>query len=126
MRTLSFACFAVIMMVANALAQTAQALATIPTPLPFPAGSSIFQWDYQCATGAKGCGLSGLGVDRYLMRSASIVLARFKIGEIEMPTYFIWGILIDGSSVSAMMQNEFAARFVAVNMKLVAAGSPGL
>jgi hypothetical protein len=104
--------------------QTAQ-LAPIPMPIPFPPGSSIFQWDYQC-TGAKGCGLSGLGLDRYLMRSATIVLAKLKIGEIEMPTYFIWGTLLDGSSVSGMMQNEFSARFVAVNMKLVAAGSPNL
>ena len=107
-----------------AFAQTAQ-LAPIPTPLPFPQGSSVFQWDYECI-GQKGCGFTGFGLDRLTLRSASIVLAGLKVGEIEMPTYFIWGKLIDGTPVTGMVQNEFSFRFSAVNMRLIAAGSPGL
>ena len=107
-----------------AFAQTAQ-LAPIPTPLPFPQGSSVFQWDYECI-GQKGCGFTGFGLDRLSLRSASIVLARLKVGEIEMPTYFVWGTLIDGIPVTGMVQNEFSFRFSAVNMRLIAAGSPGL
>jgi len=124
MRALSSAFLVVSLMVAEASAQNAQ-LAPIPMPLPFPQGSSVFQWDYECV-GQKGCGFTGFGLERLSLKSASIVLARFKVGEIEMPTYFIWGTLIDGSPVSAMDQNEFSFRFSAVNMKLIAAGSPGL
>jgi len=124
MRTLSFAYLVVFLTMADALAQTVQ-LAPIPMPLPFPPGSSVFQWDYQC-TGTKACGVSGLGLDRYALRSASIVLARFKVGEIEIPTYFVWGTLLDGSSISAITHNEFSMRVVAINMKLTAAGPPGL
>jgi hypothetical protein len=51
---------------------------------------------------------------------------RPSIGLIGMPTYFIWGTLIDGSPVAGMDQNEFPFRFSAVNMKLIAAGSAGL
>jgi hypothetical protein len=109
---------------ANAFAQTAQ-LAPVPAPLPFPQGSSVFQWDYECI-GNKGCGFTGFGLERLTLRSASVILARLKVGEIEMPTYFIWGTLIDGTPVTGMVQNEFSFRFSAVNMKLVAAGSPGL
>ena len=65
--------------VGEAFAQTGQ-LAPIPTPLPFPQGSSVFQWDYECI-GQKGCGFSGFGLERLTLRSASIVLARFKVGE---------------------------------------------
>src|SRR5258707_14306553 len=97
----------------------------IPAPLPFPQGSSVFQWDYECI-GQKGCGFTGFGLDRLSLRSASIVLARLKVGEIEMPTYFVWGTLIDGTPVTGMVQNEFSFRFSAVNMRLIAAGSPGL
>jgi hypothetical protein len=124
MRALSFAFLAAFLMATDASAQNAQ-LARIPMPLPFPQGSSVFQWDYECV-GQKGCGFTGFGLERLSLKSASIVLARFKVGEIEMPTYFIWGTLIDGSPVSAMDQNEFSFRFSAVNMKLIAAGSPGL
>ena len=124
MRALSFAFLAAFLMATDASAQNAQ-LAPIPMPLPFPEGSSVFQWDYECV-GQKGCGFTGFGLERLSLKSASIVLARFKVGEIEMPTYFIWGTLIDGSPVSAMDQNEFSFRFSAVNMKLIAAGSPGL
>jgi hypothetical protein len=124
MRALSFAFLAAFLMATDASAQNAQ-LARIPMPLPFPQGSSVFQWDYECV-GQKGCGFTGFGLERLSLKSASIVLARFKVGEIEMPTYFIWGTLIDGSPVSAMDQNEFSFRFNAVNMKLIAAGSPGL
>jgi hypothetical protein len=124
MRALSFAFLLVSLIVAEAFAQTAQ-LAPIPMPLPFPQGSSVFQWDYECI-GQKGCGFTGLGLERLSLKSASIVLARLKVGEIEIPTYFIWGTLIDGSPVSAMVQNEFSFRFSAVNMRLIAAGSPGL
>jgi hypothetical protein len=110
------------LMLAYAFAQTSQ-LAPIPTPLPFP---SVFQWDYECI-GQKGCGFSGFGLERLTLRSASIVLARFKVDDIGMPTYFIWGTLIDGSPVTGMDQNEFSFRFSAVKaMKLQAAGSPGL
>ena len=124
MRALSFAFLAAFLMATDASAQTAQ-LAPIPMPLPFPQGSSVFQWDYECV-GQKGCGFTGFGLERLSLKSASIVLARLKVGEIEMPTYFIWGTLIDGSPVSAMDQNEFSFRFSAVNMKLIAAGPPGL
>ena len=110
--------------VADAFAQAGQ-LAPIPTPFPFPQGSSVFQWDYECI-GQKGCGFSGLALERVTLRSASIVLARFKVGEIEIPTYFFWGTLIDGSLVTGMDQNEFSFRFSTVNMRLVAAGPPGL
>jgi hypothetical protein len=118
------ACPVAFSIAANAFAQTAQ-LAPVPAPLPFPQGSSVFQWDYECA-GNRGCGFTGFGLERLTLRSASIVLARLKVGEIEMPTYFIWGTLIDGTPVTGMVQNEFSFRFSAVNMKLIAAGSPGL
>jgi len=124
MRILSFAFLAAFLIATDASAQNAQ-LAPIPMPLPFPQGSSVFQWDYECV-GQKGCGFTGFGLERLSLKSASIVLARFKVGEIEMPTYFIWGTLIDGSPVSAMDQNEFSFRFSAVNMRLIAAGPPGL
>jgi len=123
-RALSFASLAVFLMAADAFAQTAQ-LAPIPMPFPFPQGSSIFQWDYQCI-GQKGCGFTGFGLDRLTLRSASIILSRLKVGEIEIPTYFIWGTLLDGSVVVGMTQNELSFRFSAVNMRLIAAGSPGL
>ncbi len=124
MRALSFAFLVAFLIAANAFAQTAQ-LAAIPKPLPFPEGSSAFQWDYECI-GQKGCGFTGFGLDRLSLRTASIVLARLKVGEIEIPTYFIWGTLIDGTPVTGMVQNEFSFRFSAVNMRLMAAGSPGL
>jgi hypothetical protein len=124
MRASSFAFLAAFLMAADAFAQTAQ-LAPIPKPLPFPEGSSVFQWDYECV-GQKGCGFTGFGLERLTLRSASIVLARLKVGEIEMPTYFFWGALIDGSPVAGMAQNEFSFRFSAVNMRLMAAGPPGL
>jgi hypothetical protein len=124
MRALSMASPVAFLIAATAFAQTAQ-LAPVPAPLPFPQGSSVFQWDYECV-GNKGCGFTGLGLERLTLRSASIVLARLKVGEIEMPTYFIWGTLIDGTPVTGMVQNEFSFRFSAVNMKLIAAGSPGL
>jgi len=124
MRALSFAFLAAFLIATDASAQNTQ-LAPIPMPLPFPQGSSVFQWDYECV-GQKGCGFTGFGLERLSLKSASIVLARFKVGEIEMPTYFIWGTLIDGSPVSAMDQNEFSFRFSAVNMRLIAAGPPGL
>jgi hypothetical protein len=124
MRVLSFAFLLASLIAAKAFAQTVQ-LAPIPTPLPFPQGSSVFQWDYECV-GQKGCGFTGFGLERLTLRSASIVLARLKVGEIEMPTYFIWGMLIDGTPVTGMVQNEFSFRFSAVNMRLMAAGSPGL
>ena len=124
MRALSFAFLVACLITANAFAQTAQ-LAPIPTPLPFPQGSSVFQWDYECV-GQEGCGFTGFGLERLTLRTASIVLAKLKVGEIEIPTYFIWGTLIDGSPVTGMVQNEFSFRFSAVNMRLIAAGSPGL
>jgi hypothetical protein len=124
MRALSFAFPVAFLMAADAFAQTAQ-LTPIPMPLPFPQGSSVFQWDYECV-GQKGCGFTGFGLERLTLRSASIVLARLKVGEIEMPTYFFWGTLIDGSPVAGMTQNELSFRFSTVNMKLIAAGSPGL
>src|SRR5260370_41555004 len=105
MRALSFAFLAAFLTAADAFAQTGQ-LAPIPMPLPFPQGSSVFQWDYECV-GQKGCGFSGFGLERLTLRSASIVLARLKVGETEVPTYFICGTLIDGSQVAGMVQNEF-------------------
>jgi hypothetical protein len=123
MRALSFAFLAAFLMAADASAQTAQ-LAPIPKPLPFPEGSSVFQWDYECV-GLKGCGFTGFGLERLTLKSASIILARLKVGEIEMPTYFFWGTM-DGSAVAGIAQNEFSFRFSAVNMKLIAAGPPGL
>jgi hypothetical protein len=123
MRAQPFAFLAAFLTAADASAQTTQ-LEPIPTPLPFPQGSSVFQWDYECI-GQKGCGFSGFGFERLTLRSASIVLARFKVGDLEIPTYFIWGTLIDGSPVAGMDQNEFSFRFSTVNMKLIAAGSPG-
>src|SRR5215468_12433523 len=122
MRALFFAFLVACLSATNALAQPAQ-LAPIPTPLPFPQGSSVFQWDYECV-GQKGCGFTGFGLDRLTLRSASIILSRLKVGEIEIPTYFIWGTLLDGSVVVGMTQNELSFRFSAVNMRLIAAGSP--
>lgn len=124
MRTLFLALPAAFLSVISAFAETGQ-LAPIPVPLPFPQGSSIYQWDYRCIE-RKVCGFTGLGLDRLSLQSASIVLAKIKVGEIELPTYFIWCTLIDGSLVSAMTQNEFSFRFSTVNMRLVASGSPGL
>jgi hypothetical protein len=124
MRASSFTFLAALLMAADAFAQTAQ-LAPVPKPLPFPEGSSVFQWDYECI-GQKGCGFTGFVLERLTLKSASIVLARFKVGEIEMPTYFLWGTLIDGSPVTGMAQNEHSFRFGTVNMKLTAAGPPGL
>jgi hypothetical protein len=125
MRTLT-ALLVVVVTTAGALAQTVQ-LAPIPKPLPFQPDASVFQWDYQC-TGAKPCGLNGLGLDRnFQVKSISIVLARLKVGEnFEIPTYYFWATLVDGGSISGMSQNELPLRFVAINMKLVAAGAPGL
>jgi hypothetical protein len=61
------------------------------------------------------------------MKTISIVLARLKVGEnFEIPTYYFWGTLADGTSISGMSQNELFLRFIAINMKLVAAGAPGL
>jgi hypothetical protein len=119
-----FVFLAALLMAAGAIAQTVQ-LTSIPKPLPFPEGSSVFQWDYECV-GQKGCGFTGFGLDRLTLRSVSIVLARLKVGESELPTYFFWGTLIDGSPVAGMDQNAFSFRFSAVNMKLIAAGPPGL
>jgi hypothetical protein len=125
MRTL-IAFLAVVVTTASALAQTAQ-LAPIPNPLPFQPGASVFQWDYQC-TGAKPCVVNGFGLDRtFVVKSISIILARLKVGEnSEIPTYFFWATLVDGGSISGMSQNELTLRFIAINMKLVAAGAPGL
>jgi len=123
-RALSVAFLAILLAAVDAFAQTAQ-LAPIPRPFPFPQGSSVFQWDYQCVE-RKVCGFTGLGLERLSLQSASIVLARLKVGEVEIPTYFIWCTLIDGSLVSAMTQNELLYRFSVVNMKLTAAGAPGL
>jgi hypothetical protein len=124
MRARSFVFLVALLTAADGFAQTVQ-LTPIPKPLPFPDGSSVFQWDYECV-GQRGCGFTGFGLGRLTLRSASIVLARFKVGEIEMPTYFFWGTLIDGSPIAGMDQNEFSFRFNAVNMKLMAAGPPGL
>ncbi len=124
MRALSLAFLAAFLMAADAFAQTGQ-LAPIPKTLLFPEGSSVFQWDYE-SLGQKGCGFTGFGLERLTLRSASIVLARLKVGEIELPTYFFWGTLIDGSPVAGVAQNEFSFGFSAVNMKLIAAGPPGL
>ena len=110
--------------VGDAFAQAVR-LAPIPTPIPFPQGSSVFQWDYQC-TERKACGFTGFGLERLSLQSASIVLAKIKIGEDEIPTYFMWCTLVDGSVVSGMVQDGFSFRFSVVNMKLVAAGAPGL
>jgi hypothetical protein len=124
MRTLFVAVSTALLAAVEAFAQPAQ-LAPVPTPVPFPQGSSVFQWDYQCIE-RKVCGFTGFGLERLSLQSASIVLAKLKVGEIEMPTYFIWCTLIDGSLVSAMVQDELLFRFSVVNMKLTAAGSPGL
>jgi hypothetical protein len=124
MRALSLAFLGIVLGVANGFAETAQ-LAPIPSPLPFPQGKSIFQWDYQCIE-RRVCGFSGLGLDRLSLQSASIVLATIRAGEVEMPAYFIWGTLLDGSQIYSMVQDRFSFRFSAVNMRLVAAGPPGL
>src|SRR5260370_7081609 len=116
MRALSFAFLVAFLIAANAFAQTGQ-LAPIPPPLPFPQGSSVFQWDYECV-GQKGCGFTGFGLARLTLRSASIVLARLKVGEIEMPTYFIWGTLITATPLTRMLQNEFPFRFSPANLRL--------
>src|SRR5262252_5742204 len=120
MRTLSFAFLVASLPAIGAFAETAQ-LAPIPRPLPFPEGSSIFQWDYQCIE-RKVCGFTGLGLERLSLQSASVVLAKIKVGEIELPTYFIWCTLVDGSLVAAMAQSDFQFRFSTVNMKLTGAG----
>lgn len=100
-------------------------LAAIPVPLPFAQGKSVFQWDYQCVE-HKVCGFSGLGLERLSLQSASIVLATIRAGEIEIPAYFVWGTLLDGSQVYSMVQDRFSFRFSALNMRLIASGSPGL
>jgi hypothetical protein len=124
MRLPSIAFLTAFLMAAGASAQTSQ-LASIPKPLPFPEGSSVFQWDYECV-GQKGCGFTGFGLERLTLRSASIILAKLKVGEIELPTYFFWGTLIDGSPIAGMDQNELSFRFSTVNMKLIPAGPPSL
>jgi hypothetical protein len=124
MRALSVAFLTVMLAAVDAFAQASQ-LAPIPMPIPFPGGSSVFQWDYQCIE-RKVCGFTGFGLERLSLQSASIVLAKLKVGDIEMPTYFVWCTLVDGSLVSAMVQDELLFRFSVVNMKLTGAGSPGL
>ncbi len=124
MRILSVALLSVLLMVTDAFSQ-AVPLAPVPMPVPFPSGSSVFQWDYQCA-GEKACGFTGLGVNRLSLKSVSIVLANIKIGETEIPTYFFWGKLLDGSSVEGMIQDPYSFRTLLINMKLMAAGAPGL
>src|SRR5437879_11362326 len=89
MRALSFAFLLASLIAAKAFAQTVQ-LAPIPTPLPFPEGSSVFQWDYECV-GQKGCGFTGFGLERLTLKSASIVLARLKVGQIENANLFFLG-----------------------------------
>jgi hypothetical protein len=124
MRALSLALLGILMGIVDAGAETGQ-LAPIPVPLPFPQGKSVFQWDYQCVE-HKVCGFSGLGLDRFSLQSASIVLATIRAGEIEIPAYFVWGTLLDGSQVYSMVQDRFSFRFSALNMRLIASGSPGL
>ena len=124
MRALSLALLGAFLGVVGASAETG-GLAPIPVPLPFPQGKSIFQWDYQCVE-HKVCGFSGLGLDRLSLQSASIVLATIRAGEIEIPAYFVWGTLLDGSQVYSMVQDRFSFRFSAINMRLIASGSPGL
>jgi len=124
MRAFSFGLLLLVSMVTGAFTQNVQ-LAPIPTPFPFPAGSTVFQWDYQCIP-QRACGLSGFGLDRQNLKSATVVLANIKFGENEMRTYFVWGVLIDGSTIVGMTQDEFSFRFFAINMRLIAAGSPGL
>lgn len=108
----------------DASAETVQ-LAHIPSPLPFPEGKSVFQWDYQCVE-HKVCGFSGLGLDRFSLQSASVVLATVRAGEIEMPAYFVWGTLLDGSQVYSMVQDRWSFRYSVLNMRLIASGAPGL
>jgi hypothetical protein len=124
MRALPLALLGVVLGIAGARAEPVQ-LAHIPDPLPFPQGKSVFQWDYQCVE-HKVCGFSGLGLERLSLQSASVVLATIKAGEIEIPAYFVWGTLLDGSQVYSMVQDPFRFRFSALNMRLVASGSPGL
>jgi hypothetical protein len=124
MRALSIMLLFIFLTATDARAQNGQ-LAPIPMPFPFPLSSSVFQWDYQCLP-QKACGFTGLGMDRLSLKSATIVLANIKIGDLQVPTYFVWGTLLDGSSVVAMDQNQFSSKFNAINMRLVAAGSPGL
>jgi hypothetical protein len=124
MRALSLALLGTVLGAVCACAETAQ-LAPIPLPLPFPQGKSVFQWDYQCIE-RRVCGFSGLGLDRMSLQSASIVLATIRAGEVEMPAYFIWGTMLDGSQVYSMVQDRFSFRFSAINMRLVASGPPGL
>jgi hypothetical protein len=124
MRALSFAFLIALLTAVDASAESVQ-LASIPIPIPFPQGASVFQWDYQC-TERKVCGFTGFGLERLSLQSASIVLAKIKVGEVDIPTYFIWCTLADGSLVSAVAQDEISFRFSVVNMKLIAAGAPGL
>jgi hypothetical protein len=124
MRALSLALLGAFLGVVDASAETGR-LAPIPVPLPFPQGKSIFQWDYQCVE-HKVCGFSGLGLDRLSLQSASIVFATIRAGEIEIPAYFVWGTLLDGSQVYSMVQDRYSFRFSAINMRLIASGSPGL
>ena len=123
---LCIAALAISLTTTIALAQSPQ-LAPNPRPLPFQPGASVFQWDYQCS-GTKPCVVNGFGLDRtFVVKSISIVLARLKVGEnYEIPTYYFWATLVDGGSISGMSQNELPLRFIAVNMKLVAAGAPDL
>jgi hypothetical protein len=124
MRVLPFALLGAFLGAVDASAETGQ-LASLPAPLPFPQGKSVYQWDYQCVE-HRPCGFSGLGLGRLSLQSASIVLATIRAGEIEIPAYFVWGTLLDGSQVYSMVQDRFAFRFSAINMRLIAAGSPGL
>jgi hypothetical protein len=111
-------------MAVHAFSQVAP-LAPMPMPVPFPSGSSVFQWDYQYI-GAKACGFTGLGISRLSMKSVSIVLVNIKVGETQIPTYFFWGKLLDGNSVEGMIQDPYSFKTLLINMKLIAAGSPGL
>jgi len=102
-----------------------ETLAQIPLPLPFPKGSSVFQWDYQCMP-QKACEISGFGLRAQMFAAVSIVLANITVGDLQLPTYFVWGTLPNGNRMSSMTQfpPAFTSRFV--NMKLIAAGVPGL
>ena len=100
-------------------------LAKIPSPLPFPVGSSIFQWDLQCIP-QKYCSFTGLGLKNMVFRSVTIVLAKLTVGEQELPTYFLWGTLITGDQIESFTQDPLVFTSANVNMKLIATGAPGL
>ena len=106
--------------VSSASAQSSN-LMQIPSPLPFPKGNSIFQWDYECIS--LPCGLTGFWFG-HSADTISIVLADIQAGPTQIPTYFYWIRRGSGFTVNGFIMYPNSINFI--NMRLISAGNPGL